>query len=169
MIWFTSDHHFYHESRRDPNRGIIPYCNRPFTNMDTMVTALIRNYNDLVGVTDTVYFVGDLVFNTHWTHVKALLDRMNGQKILVRGNHDQYSNKKYKDCGFSEVAYQLWVEGYLVVHSPADNYFNCKCICGHVHEHWRQQGKTVNVSVDAWDFRPVSLNQINEIFKNMEV
>lgn len=41
---------------------------------------------------------------------------------------------------------------------------------GHIHELWKVDGKQINVGVDVWDFRPVSIAQIKEIislyFKN---
>ncbi|MHB8295541.1 MAG: hypothetical protein ACYDH5_13145 [Acidimicrobiales bacterium] len=31
---------------------------------------------------------------------------------------------------------------------------------GHVHEKWRQLGRTINVGVDVWDFTPVAEDAI---------
>ena len=31
---------------------------------------------------------------------------------------------------------------------------------GHIHENWRQRDRQINVGVDAWDFTPVSEEQI---------
>ncbi len=33
-------------------------------------------------------------------------------------------------------------------------------IHGHVHEKWRKRGKMINVGVDAWNYAPVSLEQL---------
>lgn len=36
-------------------------------------------------------------------------------------------------------------------------------LCGHIHEKWLTKGRQINVGVDVWDFRPVSLTQIVDI------
>lgn len=36
-------------------------------------------------------------------------------------------------------------------------------LCGHVHEKWRQQGRQVNVGIDAWGGRPVSEEEIIDL------
>lgn len=36
-------------------------------------------------------------------------------------------------------------------------------LCGHVHEKWRQQGRQINVGIDAWGGRPVSEDEIIEL------
>lgn len=36
-------------------------------------------------------------------------------------------------------------------------------LCGHVHEKWKVVDKMINIGVDQWDFKPVSVEQIKEI------
>ena len=38
-------------------------------------------------------------------------------------------------------------------------------IHGHVHTRWRQWGRMINVSVDAWDFRPVAADRLEAIIR----
>jgi calcineurin-like phosphoesterase family protein len=33
-------------------------------------------------------------------------------------------------------------------------------LCGHVHDKWKVNGKMLNVGVDVWDFKPVSVTDI---------
>lgn len=33
-------------------------------------------------------------------------------------------------------------------------------LCGHVHNHWKMKDKMINVGVDVWNYKPVSLDQI---------
>jgi len=37
---------------------------------------------------------------------------------------------------------------------------------GHIHEKWKIKNKMINVGVDIWDFKPVSLDQIKEIIND---
>ena len=39
-------------------------------------------------------------------------------------------------------------------------------LCGHIHERWRQDGKQINVGVDAWRFAPVSDDTICEVIRS---
>lgn len=159
MIWLTADHHFGH-------RNVIRYCDRPFTDTLTMQTALICNHNTYVSPNDLVYFLGD--FSFHKTdHTQWLLSQMYGEKILIKGNHDRLTKRKYLNVGFSEVKDRDYIDDTLLVHNPADNYFNCKCICGHVHEKWTIKDNCVNVGVDRWEFRPVSLEKVKGIFNEL--
>lgn len=38
---------------------------------------------------------------------------------------------------------------------------------GHVHTEWKTQGQWVNVGVDAWGMRPVSLDEIHEYYEEV--
>jgi calcineurin-like phosphoesterase family protein len=38
-------------------------------------------------------------------------------------------------------------------------------LCGHVHNRWKKQGRSINVGVDVWNFYPVSLEEIKEIIR----
>ena len=79
-IFFTSDLHFGHEN-------ILTHCNRPFDNVTEMNEMLIRNWNRKVGNEDEVYIIGDLAFRSG-RPVKEYLDRLNGRKHFIIGNHD---------------------------------------------------------------------------------
>ena len=37
---------------------------------------------------------------------------------------------------------------------------------GHIHEKWRQNGRQINVGVDAWNFAPVSDDTICEMIRS---
>ena len=77
--WFTSDLHFGH-------RNVIPYCNRPYKDVDEMHEALIKIWNDTVQEGDLVYVIGDFSLNPKWS--KEVLPKLKGDKILIPGNHD---------------------------------------------------------------------------------
>lgn len=100
-IWFTSDPHYGH-------KNVIKYCLRPFENNWEMEKALVANYNALVKPFDIVYFIGD-VFFCGIVQSKAILKKLNGYKILIRGNHDQKASKML-EIGFDEVHEKLELE-----------------------------------------------------------
>ena len=85
MIWFTSDPHYFH-------KNVIRLCNRPFENLHVMHEHMIQEWNKRVKPNEKVYVLGDFAFSG-WTLTKKILDRLNGHKILILGNHDLAAHK----------------------------------------------------------------------------
>ena len=163
-VFFTSDQHFFH-------KNIIKYCDRPFKDEPTMRREIVTRFNETVGKDDTTYFLGDVAMlgASQWEHLKGVVQSLNGRKHLVFGNHDEFRWERYLDVGFisTHSAHWMMVEGYNVVmaHDPA---VYCTLdpgtifLHGHIHTLYRSLPgqRTVNVGVDMWDFRPVTMSQI---------
>lgn len=135
-----------------------------------MNEALITNYNELVCNTDEVWFLGDLaMLNAGNVHkLETVINRLNGQKHLVLGNHDEYRPFTYVNMGFHTVHTAVKVEEFWLVHDPAPAgvYRDKQFLCGHVHQLFLRQGNALNVGVDVWDFRPVHIETIREFIKD---
>ena len=99
--------------------------------------------------------------------VAEIRRRLSGRVELVLGNHDR-SREFYLRAGFDAVYRTASVSVPLLsgesvqvelahhpVLAPAG-----MALCGHVHEKWRRRGSVVNVGVDQWDFRPVSIDEL---------
>ena len=85
MIYFTSDLHFGH-------LGILRLCHRPFASVEEMDEALIENWNKKVHQGDTVYIVGDLIWDKK--RASEYLSKLNGKKIfLLTTNADHQFEK----------------------------------------------------------------------------
>ena len=65
-----------------------------------MNKALIENWNGAVSCEDMVYVLGD--FGADGSE-KEVLSKLNGEKYLIKGNHDVKSNEYYRNAGFKEV------------------------------------------------------------------
>lgn len=83
-IFFTADLHFGH-------RNVLRHCpKRPFaTQNDTEAhdNWLTDLWNTKIDRRDTVYILGDLTFYDR-KKARALIERLNGRKHLITGNHD---------------------------------------------------------------------------------
>ena len=102
MIHFTSDNHFWH-------KNVIRLCNRPFAHLHDMHEHMIEEWNKRVRKpTDKIYVLGDFSF-ANGTMTRPILDRLNGHKILVLGNHDRHA-KHMLDMGFQEVHENHYIE-----------------------------------------------------------
>lgn len=163
MIWFSADYHWGHAN-------IIKYCNRPFSSVEEMNETIIANHNKRVKPDDFVYFLGDLTFQPK---TADLLERVNGKFVWVMGNHDKHIRKL--PMVFDATLRLKGGKLVHLVHRPenADLTKDFNCV-GHVHEKWkvrearRPDGTNallVNVGVDVWNFRPVSLDEVVRLHK----
>lgn len=102
MKYYIADTHFDHANMLK----FEPEC-RPFRNVDEMNEALIQNWNAKVKPGDEVYILGDFCFDTKGPRANNFLRRLNGQKFLVRGNHDAFLEAKEFDQSLL-----VWVKMY---------------------------------------------------------
>lgn len=86
MIYFTADWHIGHKNilKLDPNR--------PFGEISHHDETIINNYNKIVKKDDTCYILGDLCWNQSYESYKSILSRLNGNKYVILGNHDNKQN-----------------------------------------------------------------------------
>lgn len=154
-FFITSDTHFNHAN-------IIKYCNRPFSSVEEMNEALIKNWNEVVSNDDTVLHLGDVALGNK-EMAEAIIKRLNGKKILIMGNHDNWSEQTYRDMGFHTVSRFpiLWNNFYLLSHAPltlseTTPYFN---FYGHVHNDSRfiDTATSKCVCVERTGYRPMFL------------
>ena len=166
MRHYTADWHLFHKQ-------ILGYCNRPFKNESEMRKILITNYNQTVRKNDTCFFLGDMAMlgPSQWEHLKGVMKHLNGTKHLMFGNHDDFKWQRYLDIGFTTVHSALWLEDggltLLLAHDPAvyaavDD--KSVLLCGHVHILFKSipDKNVVNVGVDQWDFRPITIDHVKK-------
>ena len=159
--YVLADTHFGH-------RNIITYENRPWSDTDSMREGLILNWNKVVKADDLVYVLGDFTLSRDKEMISSILNRLNGRKILVMGNHDTRKPKDYIECGF-EVATRkpMMVEpGVILMHEPPTEDLivpEYKFIYGHVHGKWcpaDDYGNCKCVSVERIDYTPIDLDKL---------
>jgi calcineurin-like phosphoesterase family protein len=112
-IFLTSDTHFGHAGvcrfLRDDGTKL-----RPWDDPDEMDEAMIENWNAVVKPKDKVYHLGDVVINR-----KALktMSRLNGEKVLIKGNHDIFKLEDYTPY-FKDVRGYHVMDGMILSHIP---------------------------------------------------
>ena len=113
-VFLTSDTHFGHAGvcRFTRNDGVTKL--RPWNDPAEMDEEMVRRWNDRVGPKDKVYHLGDVVINR-----KALpiLNRLNGDKVLIRGNHDIFKDEDYTPYFRSLRGYHV-MNGMILSHIP---------------------------------------------------
>lgn len=111
-----SDHHFGHTNSWEKFKLADGSPLRPFTSNDEMNETMIERHNAKVKEHDTVYFLGDVVINRKHLH---LVKRLNGRKILIRGNHDIFRDEDYRDVGFEQIhGVRVFVDKFILSHIP---------------------------------------------------
>mgnify|MGYP003541116297 CR=1 FL=1 len=97
-IFFTSDTHFGHSK-------IIDYCKRPFSSIEEHDKVLIQNWNNTVGQDDTIFHLGDFAYGNS-QFIANIIKQLNGNIILIKGNHDLRNINPALYNIFSDVVYQ---------------------------------------------------------------
>lgn len=164
--WVIGDTHFGHRAltgeRADKSRHQI----RPFDTVAEMDEAMIERWNAVVKQHDTVYHLGDVNIPARSL---ALVGRLNGRKILVKGNHDIFPIENYLEYFEDIRAYKVYKHKILLSHMPVHPgqfpRFSAN-IHGHLHE------RTVTnlfglidpryycVSVEQTNYAPVNLDEV---------
>lgn len=113
-IWLVSDTHFGHAGvcRFLRSDGVTKL--RPWDNPEEMDEYMVQAWNDRVRPNDKVYHLGDVVINR-----KSLstLSRLNGDKVLIRGNHDIFRDDEYRKY-FRELRAYHVMNGMILSHIP---------------------------------------------------
>lgn len=176
-VFFTSDLHFFHDN-------IIRYSNRPWKNAAEMNEGIIRNWNAVVQPGDNVYILGDVAMGgrSKAETLATYLDRLNGNKFLILGNHDSYV--KQEPCRSKFV----WMKDYfeLRVKDPDAGRKRNNIIMSHYPmASWHKKGKgswmlhghchhtfpkdfnvkriDVGIDGDGYNYSPISYEQIKKM------
>lgn len=113
-VFLVSDTHFGHA-------GVCRFTHpetgeklRPWDDAQEMDEAMIQAWNDRVRSNDKVYHLGDVVINRR---ALQTLSRLNGDKVLIRGNHDIFRDDEYRQY-FRELRAYHVMNGMILSHIP---------------------------------------------------
>lgn len=145
MKYYISDLHFDHTN-------VIKFDNRPFKDVEEMNNTIINNWNSVVKGGDIVYVLGDVLFGDE-NRFNEIVNKLNGQIVLVKGNHDRLQFNKLnkrkvikivdyleiKDTAFGKP-YKVYMSHYFMPLFRSHRYPNTVHLYGHVH------------NSDEWEF-----------------
>jgi calcineurin-like phosphoesterase family protein len=154
--WITSDLHFGH-------KNIMTFC--PVTrarykgDVDYMNEMMVQEWNEMVAPEDLTYILGDVAF-CGAQKATEFMQRLNGRKILIEGNHDVklVKHQPFRDC-FEEITQykKIVVDGTNVImfHYPIAEWDQMHRGAVHFHGHLHgeksglEQYRAVDVGMDA--------------------
>ena len=165
-VWVTADTHFGHNN-------ILSYENRvdklKVSTVEEHDEELIRRWNSVVGKQDLVIILGDFSFKKA-EETNELLKRLNGDKVLVRGNHDIFLDDKKFDKSLFKAVYDYKETKYkgqeiALMHYPILDFKHqsretkpAVLLFGHIHTFRIEIPKhSFNVGVDVNDYYPVDI------------
>ena len=173
-IFVTSDSHFNHANILN-FKDAKGRPTRHFSSVEEMNETMIERWNSVVKTGDKVYHLGDVVFGVDkeaW--MNANFPRLNGQKRLVVGNHD---NIKLMAAGgwFGKV--ELWRQfpefGLLLTHvtvhestlGESHRWGDVPMINvhGHIHQNLSPTARHRCVCVEQTNYTPVNIEELRVV------
>lgn len=155
---------------------------RPFSSVEEMDETMVANWNRVVHPKDTVYHLGDVVIPRASL---GILSRLNGRKILIKGNHDQHVSLKEWSRYFEDIRGAFFHPGdstmrggLIFTHIPV----HPSCLSGHYlgnvhgHLHCHQvldpssqdvDRRYFNCCVERHNFTPVPLETVKDHFRQL--
>lgn len=168
-IFITADLHFNH-------KGILSMERKQFSSIEAHNEYIIEQYNKVVGENDTCYILGDVGFigkkGGTLTDLSHLVHRLNGHKILIKGNHDVFTDQEaIKQLGFVSVQngpiYLPYSQGKIILsHEPVQECLNnpyCINVHGHLHGSNLKLDNFYNVNISNTNYRPVPVSVFKKI------
>lgn len=111
QTWIASDHHFGHKNITEYETLRTIWKDLGYKSLEDMI---IHKHNERVQPNDSVLFLGDF----SWDSPQNWINKLNGNKYLVLGNHDRKSDISYK--GFTGIFRGLFIgNGYEIFKSDA--------------------------------------------------
>ncbi|MGQ9369764.1 metallophosphoesterase family protein [Azospirillum sp. ST 5-10] len=158
-VFFTADTHFGHA-------GAISRFRRPFAGVAEMDEAMVANWNATVAAGDEVWHLGDFALRRTPEAMAALLDRLHGTKHLITGNNDGPATRALPGWASVEAYAELVLDGTRLVlchyafRTWNGMYKGALNLHGHSHGQLKGMTRQVDVGVDVWSFRPVTLAEL---------
>jgi calcineurin-like phosphoesterase family protein len=160
IVRFIADLHLSHENMAK---------RRGFSTIEEHDEHIIAKWNSVVNKRDVTYILGDITMEKSAPY--PLLDRLNGIKHIVLGNHDRRQDTKKLFDYAESICGMINYKGVFLTHCPMHsdelNYGISKNIHGHIHD------KVVMKMLDGWEvpderYFCVSCEQVDYLPKSLE-
>jgi calcineurin-like phosphoesterase family protein len=160
VVRFIADLHLSHK-----NMAI----HRGFNNYEEHDEHIIKNWNNVVNKRDTVWILGDVTLNKSKPY--EILNKLNGIKKVVLGNHDEPQHVPELLKYVNKVAGMIdYKKEFILTHCPIHpsqlDYRYSYNIHGHVHTKSIEDPRYINVCAEMIDYTPKTLEELLIINKS---
>lgn len=167
-VYLVSDTHFGHA-------GVCRFLKadgsklRPWDDPKVMDEDMVQLWNQTVKPEDKVYHLGDVVINRR---ALQIMHRLNGDKVLIKGNHDIFKLLDYTEHFRDIRAYHIMdnlILSHIPIHPQQQGRFKGN-IHGHLHSNvvvdkfGRPDPFYKCVCVEQTDFKPILFERVRESF-----
>lgn len=138
---------------------------RPFSSIKEMHDCMIEAHNARVKTTDHYTNLGDVSLLRSSKDKKTVLEevrKFNGHRRLMLGNHDWFDVRVYREV-FEKVRAFNRISNLIFSHIPIDRGSIGRGVVnvhGHIHTNPAPKGPYINLSVEAINYAPVSLEDL---------
>lgn len=176
--WFTADTHFGH-------KNVIRYCARPFTSVQEMDEALIEYWNDIVKPKDTIYHLGDFTL-VGKEKAQDYFSSLNGKISIIPGGHDkrwirqgEYRSKSGYPIKIlpalqsikllipDQELPKLVILCHYSMRVWDRSHYGSWHLYGHSHGNLPTIKNSLDVGVDCWDFKPISIKTVYQAIHSL--
>ena len=163
QVYFVADTHFGH-------RAILNY--RDFDSIKEHDALIMENILAVSGKRKILWMLGDCFFTKESLEYLRIIRPKFQQVHFIIGNHDADSDERQQNIrqilaeGLVDKFASMYKKyGFWLTHAPIhpDELRGKHNIHGHVHLKTIPDERYINVSVDANDYKPVSLDSIRGI------
>lgn len=170
-FYVISDTHWFH-------KNIIKYSGRDMNHNNIM----IENWNKVIGPDDKILHLGDLVFTydekKQDEFFYSVAPRLQGDKYLILGNHDNHHEWEYEQAGFKvippfimpyrgrQISFDHYPTDKDVIDRRDNSYIR---VHGHIHNSGYEYKSlhspmtrhgNINVCVEMIDYTPQSIEKL---------
>ena len=174
-IWLISDTHFGHGNIltfRDGGADGPLIRGSRFSSVEEMDEVMIENWNKTIKPGDKVYHLGDVFMGPKDEFIKKW-KRLNGQKRLILGNHDDAKFFAKNELVAQILVWRMFPEhGLLLTHVPVhestlyEGRFKGKDsinVHGHIHQNPAPSPKHRVVCVEHIDYTPIHIEEVRDL------
>lgn len=165
-VFLISDTHFGHEKCCTVFKRADGSPLRAFSCAEEMDEYMVKAWNERVRPSDKVYHLGDVVIARKSL---SILSRLNGDKVLIKGNHDIFKLEDYTQYFRDIRAYHVMsglIMSHVPIHEESIARFGCN-IHGHLHDRrvMRNFGTQIDtryhsVCVEHTDYAPILFEDV---------
>lgn len=175
MNYYISDLHLFQETS-------IRFDERPFKNLEEMHEIIKEKWNCKVNNGDKVFIIGDISCRGKNENLISYISTLKGQKILIKGNHDDVSDYRYHQlfadmCDYKEIHDSVKGKNYNLVlchypifswkkmrkgsillyghtHNSAEDKYYQKCLQEMIYNDYRHVYKTEVKAINVGCMKP---------------
>lgn len=174
-IFLISDTHFGHKGMYER-----PFLRedgsplRPFASAEEADEIMIERWNAVVAPGDRVYHLGDVAIPRSGLQV---LERLNGRRILIKGNHDIFSLRDY-GRRFEDIRAYWKIDNFFLSHVPIHPN-SIRRFDGNIHGHLHYEStlqadgsvdpRYLCVCVEHTNYAPIAWEEVVARFQAQQV